>query len=153
MSSSVKRAASSVRRRLSDERGLTLVELLVVLAILGLVVGVVGPRVMDLFGKAKSDTARIEIERLSGILDIYQLDTGSYPSGDQGLMALVERPATATHWTGPYVKGEKSLLDPWGRLYLYRYPGERGTYDLYSLGADGAEGGEGQDADIGNWQE
>ena len=136
------------RRR---QRGFTLVELLVVLVILGLVAAFAAPRVLKYLGGAKTDSARIQIERLSGVLDLYRLEVGSYPSEEAGLNALMERPADAETWNGPYLKKADSLKDPWGRPYLYRVPGENGEYDLYSLGSDGEEGGEGEKQDLTSW--
>lgn len=139
----------TVRTRRS--RGFTLVELLVVLVILGLLAMVAVPQVAKLLGGAERKAATIQIERLSGILDIYRLDVGAYPSSEDGLDALVERPSGVERWNGPYLKKAESLIDPWHNPYVYRYPGEHGEYDLYSLGKDGREGGEGDAADITNW--
>jgi general secretion pathway protein G len=133
------------------ENGFTLVELLVVLAILGLLVALAAPRVMKYLGSARSDTARIQIEKLSGVLDLYRLEIGRYPTEQEGLRALVEKPAQADNWNGPYLKNRESLIDPWGQPYGYRSPGEHGEFDLYTLGADGKEGGDGADKDVTNW--
>ena len=132
-------------------RGFTLIELLVVLAILGLIAVIAVPQVLNYLGRAKTDTARIEIENIGAALDLYRLDVGRYPSEDEGLEALVRRPADVENWNGRYVKKSDSLLDPWGNTYLYRYPGEHWDYDLYSLGADAAEGGEGENQDVVSW--
>ena len=131
--------------------GFTLVELLVVLAILGLLVALAAPRVIKYLGSAKSDTARIQIEKLGGVLDLYRLEIGRYPGEQEGLRALVEKPAQVDAWNGPYMKRRESLTDPWGNPYVYRMPGEHGEYDLYTLGADSREGGDGEDRDITNW--
>ncbi len=131
--------------------GYTLVELLVVLAILGLLVALAAPRIIKYLGSAKTDTARIQIEKLGGVLDLYRLEIGHYPTDQEGLEALVERPPQLDAWNGPYLKNRDALTDPWGRPYGYRSPGEHGEYDLYSLGADGKEGGEGEDKDVTNW--
>ena len=136
------------RRR---ERGLTLIELLVVLLILSLIAAFAVPRVMKYLGGAKSDAAAIQVERLGGILDLYRLDMGRYPGTDDGLRALVEAPFEAGRWNGPYLKKENSLIDPWGEPYEYRFPGDHGDYDLFTLGADGREGGDGEDTDVTSW--
>ena len=133
------------------ENGFTLVELLVVLAILGLLVALAAPRVMKYLGSARSDTARIQIEKLSGVLDLYRLEVGHYPTDQEGLRALVEKPPQAESWNGPYLKNAESIVDPWGASYVYRSPGQHGEFDLYTLGADGKEGGDGADRDIVNW--
>lgn len=139
------------RRPRRRERGLTLVELLVVLLIIAMISAFVVPQVMRYLGGARQDAASVQINQLSGILDLYRLDVGRYPTSAEGLDALVERPTDAEGWNGPYVRKAESLIDPWGRPYQYRYPGEHGEYDLYSLGADGTEGGEGEDADVVSW--
>lgn len=126
-------------------------ELLVVLVILGLILAIATPQVIKYVGGAKSDTAQIQVDRLSGVLDLYRLEVGSYPSEEDGLDALMSQPADAESWNGPYLKKADSLIDPWKRPYLYRYPGEHGEFDLYSLGRDGQEGGEGEDRDVTNW--
>ena len=136
------------RRRSS---GYTLVELLVVLAILGLLVALAAPRVIRYLGTAKTDTARIQIQKLGGVLDLYRLEIGHYPTEEEGLAALVDRPPQVEAWNGPYLKNRQSLVDPWGTPYAYRSPGEHGEYDLYTLGADGKEGGDGEDRDITSW--
>lgn len=137
------------RRIPSRQGGFTLIELLVVLAILALLAGLVGPRVLDQLGGAKSKTAALQIHEIEQALDLYKLDVGRYPTDQEGLEALVKKPAGANGWNGPYLK--KGLPnDPWGRPYLYKNPGRHGSPDVYSLGADGKPGGEGEDADIYN---
>jgi general secretion pathway protein G len=138
-------------RRRRGQRGFTLPELLVVLGILGLLAVLVVPRVVGFYSKAKVDTAKIQIEKFGGILDLYRLEVGSYPGQDDGLKALIEKPADAEAWNGPYIKNDDSLVDPWGEPYVYRFPGEHGEYDIYSLGADKKEGGDGEDQDIQSW--
>jgi|SRR5687768_7737470 len=134
-----------------SEGGFTLIELLVVLVILGLLAAFAAPQVLSYLGQAKTDAARAQVQNIASILDLYRLNVGSYPSEEEGLNALLEPPPDAPRWNGPYVKRRDVLLDPWGELYVYRYPGEFGDYDLYSLGADQAEGGEGEDQDITSW--
>ena len=136
----------------SRRRGFTLVELLVVLAILGLLVGLVGPQVMKALGGSKTKTARIQIEDLSATLDIYRLELGRYPTTNDGLQALVENTAGAANWNGPYLKKNQVPKDPWGNDYQYRSPGEHGSFDLWSLGSDNREGGEGENQDILGWE-
>lgn len=131
-------------------RGFTLLELLVVMVIIGLLAGFVGPRLFAQIGKSESKVARAQIDALGKALDQYRLDVGQYPSTGQGLAALLQTPADAPRWQGPYLA--KALPpDPWGRPYAYRSPGEHGEYDLYTLGRDGAPGGEGDNADLGSW--
>jgi len=132
--------------------GFTLIELLVVLVILGLLAGLVGPRVIKHLGESKSKTAVLQIEELSSALDLYRLEVGSYPSSDQGLVALVEQPVGVDQWNGPYLRKKTIRLDPWGQPYSYRSPGENGPFDIYSLGADNADGGEGEARDILGWE-
>lgn len=137
---------------LPRSRGFTLLELLVVLAILGLLVGLVGPRVMKTLGTSKTNAARIQIEELAGTLDIYRLEVGRYPTTAEGLQALVENPGDVTSWNGPYLTKSKVPKDPWGFDYRYRSPGEHGAFDILSLGADNREGGEGENRDVYGWE-
>lgn len=137
------------KRRAQD--GFTLVELLVVLVILGLIVAFAAPQVIKYVGGAKSDAAKIQIDRLSGVLDLYRLEVGRYPTQEEGLEALMEKPIDADAWNGPYLKKADALNDPWGRPYVYRMPGENGEFDLFSLGADGQDGGEGENEDVTSW--
>ena len=130
-------------------RGFTLLELLVVVAILGLLAGFVAPRYFGQIGKSEVATARAQLDALEKALDQYRLDTGHYPGVDLGLKALVERPQSEPKWNGPYLR--KALPnDPWGKPFIYRIPGEKGDFDLVSLGKDGAPGGTGENADITN---
>jgi general secretion pathway protein G len=121
------------------EAGFTLLELLVVLAILGLLIGLVAPAVLKQLSNAKEKVARQSIERLAGVLDLYKLDVGSYPATDQGLEALIDKPDDVANWNGPYLKSNGVPTDPWGHPFQYRSPSERQghDYDLYSLGPDG----------------
>ncbi len=130
-----------------NERGFTLVELIVVIIILGLIVGLVGPRLFGRVGQSKQATAKAQIELLGAALDQYRLDMGAYPAS---LEALV-RPS-GPNWNGPYLKKPAIPNDPWGRPYQYKCcPGEHGDYDMWSYGADGAPGGEGENADVTSW--
>jgi len=131
--------------------GFTLIELLVVLVILGLLAGLVGPQVLRHLGGAKSDTAQLQISELGAGLDLFHLEVGRYPSSSEGLQALVETPPAVPNWHGPYLKKRQLPKDPWGNDYHYRFPGENGSYDLYSYGADNSEGGEGDNRDIVSW--
>lgn len=131
--------------------GFTLIELLVVLLILGLLGGLVGPRVLKYLGGAKSDTAALQIQELGVGLDLFHLEVGRYPTTEEGLVALSDEPAGADNWNGPYLKKKDIPADPWGHPYRYRSPGEHGDYDLYSLGRDNADGGDGEDADVVSW--
>ena len=134
------------------QEGFTLVELLVVLAILGLLAAIAAPQVMRQLGGAKSEAAEIQLEKLGGVLDLYRLEVGVYPTTAEGLTALVDRPAAAApSWNGPYLKNRDALTDPWGRAYQYRAPGDHGDYDIWSLGADGKPGGEGENRDVASW--
>lgn len=135
-----------------SEAGFTLIELLVVLVILGLLAGLVAPRVLQYLGGARSDSARLQIGNFKAALDLYSIDVGGYPTTEQGLQALVAAPEGAGRWSGPYLSASTVPDDPWGRPYGYRSPGEHGAYDLSSLGADGSEGGSGDDADVTSWQ-
>jgi len=129
--------------------GFTLLELLVVVAIIGLLVGYVAPRYFGQVGKAESATAKAQIDALEKALDQYRLDTGHYPNSEAGLNALVAKPANEPKWNGPYLK-KAVPLDPWNNAYLYKQPGEKGDFDLLSYGKDGKPGGTGEDADITN---
>ena len=139
------------RTQRKPQSGFTLMELLVVLAILGLLMSLVGPRVLNQLGGAKTKTAAIQIKDLEQALEMYKLDVGRFPSGGEGLVALVSKPGNAPGWNGPYLKSDVPL-DPWKREYHYKYPGERGEVDIYSYGQNGAPGGEGEDSDVGNWK-
>lgn len=130
--------------------GFTLVELLVVLAILTLLAGLVGPRVLSQLGGAKSKSAAVQIADFEKALEIYKLDVGRFPTNEEGLDALNKRPATSAGWSGPYLKGSGIPADPWGHPYRYANPGPSGGIEILSLGGDGAPGGEGENADIRN---
>jgi general secretion pathway protein G len=139
------------RREDRREAGFTLIELLVVLVILGMLAAFAAPQVLNYLGRAKTDAAKAQVQNIASILDLYRLEVGRYPDESDGLDALLEPPADAPRWNGPYVKRRDALVDPWGDMYVYRFPGEHGAYDLYSLGADRTEGGEGEDQDVTSW--
>jgi general secretion pathway protein G len=131
-------------------RGFTLLELLVVMVIIGLLAAYVGPRYFSQIGKSEIKAARAQIDAFEKALDAYRLDVGRYPSTEQGLGALETRPQGEAKWQGPYLK-KAAPMDPWGKAYQYRSPGEKGEFDLFSFGKDGQPGGEGEAADVGNW--
>jgi general secretion pathway protein G len=130
-------------------RGFTLLELMVVLLILALIASIAAPQVTKHLRKAKVETAKIQIDALGAALDSFNIDNGRYPSSDESLKALVEKPTGLETWDGPYIKKKESLLDPWGEAYHYRHPGTGREYDIYTLGSDKKEGGEGDAADVG----
>jgi general secretion pathway protein G len=135
----------------AGERGYSLLELLVALAILSLIIAIAAPRLIGYFEASKAKTAKIQIANLSTAMDLYYLSNGSYPTEAQGLKALVEKPEGATAWDGPYLNKADGIIDPWGQPYVYKQPGVHGKFDISSLGADGKEGGTGEDADLGSW--
>jgi general secretion pathway protein G len=130
------------------QSGFTLLELLVVIVIIGLLAGYVAPRYFSQVGRSEVQVARAQIESLEKALDQYRLDMRRYPTAEEGLVALVAKPASADAWSGPYLK-KAVPMDPWGRAYVYRVPGEKGEFQLLSYGRDGKPGGNGEDADIG----
>jgi general secretion pathway protein G len=131
--------------------GYTLIEMLVVLTIISLLLGLVGPRVLSYLGESRVKTTRLQIESFSSALDLFYLDAGRYPTGSEGLDALTQRPSNVPIWNGPYLKGGKVPADPWGHPYQYRSSIERvPPYEILSLGSDGREGGSGTAADISN---
>jgi general secretion pathway protein G len=130
------------------EQGFTLVEMLVVITIIGLIMGLIGPRVLNYLSESKVKAAKIQIQSFSSALDLFNLDSGRYPSAAEGLAALVQRTPGVDTWNGPYLKGGNVPKDPWNHLYVYRMPGEHGAYDIVSYGSDGQEGGSGSAADI-----
>lgn len=133
-----------------SHRGFTLLELLVVMVIIGLLAAYVGPKYFSQVGKSEVKTTRAQIVGFEKALQQYRLDVGRFPSTEQGLQALVSKPATVAKWDGPYL--EKTLpLDPWGNPYVYVSPGEHGDVDISSTGRDGRPGGDGLDADITSW--
>ena len=144
---SLRKAAARIR----GQRGFLLIELLVVIIILGLIAGLVGPRLFGRVGQSKQATAKAQIELFGAALDQYRLDVGSYPSTSVGLDALVRNP-NVPNWTGPYLKKPAVPSDPWGKPYQYKCcPGDHGEYDIISYGFDGVPGGEGENADVTSW--
>lgn len=136
------------RRQRTGQEGFTLVEMLVVITIIGLIMGLIGPRVLNYLNESKVKAAKIQMQSFSGALDLFYLDAGRYPSTSEGLAALVQRTAGVAAWNGPYLKGGNLPNDPWNHAYIYRSPGQRGPYEIISYGSDGQEGGSGIAADI-----
>jgi len=138
-----------MRRNMS---GMTLIEILVVLVLIGIVLGIVGGNFIGRGEKAKADAAKIEIGQIGQSLDLFKLEVGRYPTSQEGLQALISAPPGLANWNGPYWKKSTLPKDPWGNEYRYSAPGQHGPYDIMSYGADGKEGGEGANKDILSWQ-
>ncbi len=134
----------------AHRRGFTLLELLVVMVIIGLLAGYVGPKYFSQIGKSEVKAARAQLDALGKALDQFRLDTGHYPTMEEGLPSLVARPANEPKWDGPYLTKDVPA-DPWGNTYVFKIPGDHGEYDLLSYGKDGQPGGEGEGADVTNW--
>lgn len=147
------RAADDVTEdsvRLGD-RGITLLEMLVVLVILGLLAALIAPQVTNYIGGARSTAGKLQMENIRTAVELYKLDVGAYPPADPGLVALVEQPEDVAGWNGPYLRNRSALNDPWGKPFEYRVPGTDNAFDIYSYGADETPGGDGEDADIVSW--
>lgn len=136
----------------SKKNGFTLLELLVVLAILGLLAAIVGPQVLRYLGSSKTQTAQVQVKNIAASLQLFRLDAGRYPTDAEGLGALIKAPASVPIWNGPYLPDASAITDPWGKPYLLRAPGQHGEVDIYSLGSDGVTGGSGEARDVGNWK-
>lgn len=130
--------------------GFTLIEILVVITIIGLVMAFAANRIFGQGDEAKSRLAKAQIAEIGGKLDLLKLDVGRYPTSSEGLKALLQNPGGMNNWTGPYAQKEEQIKDPWSRDFVYTSPGQRGAYDLVSLGADGKEGGDGPNRDVSN---
>ncbi|WP_267427902.1 type II secretion system major pseudopilin GspG [Methylobacterium sp. GC_Met_2] len=139
-------AGSQPCRLNTEYTGFAHFEILVVLAIIGMIASLATPQVLGYLGRAKCETARIQVKNIAQAVELYCLDLGGYPTSDQGLAALVQ--PTLPGWRGPYVRDARGLTDPWGQAYLYRSPGSQGRYEVYSLGSDGQVGGTGDAADV-----
>jgi general secretion pathway protein G len=146
------RSNPRIYRRDRRQRGMTLIEILVVLTLIAIVMGIVGGNYLQRGEQAKSKAAKIEIEQIGQTLDLYKLEVGRYPTTQEGLQALITAPAGVANWNGPYWKKGTLPKDPWGNDYKYVSPGQHGAYDIISLGADGKEGGEGPNKDINSWE-
>ncbi|MBG6166905.1 general secretion pathway protein G [Labrenzia sp. EL_195] len=145
----MKRLSVSKHRSLTGPKsGYSLIEMLVALAILALIAGIAGPKAISFLSRSKTKTAELQIQELGTALELYYLDIGRYPSEADGLNSLVSVPSSESQWNGPYLENNSSLVDPWDRPYLYRSPGLKGEFDIYSLGRDGAKGGSGEDRDV-----
>jgi general secretion pathway protein G len=132
----------------AGQQGFTLVEMLVVITIIGLIMGLIGPRVLNYLSESKVKAAKIQLQSFGSALDLFYLDAGRFPSTQEGLAALVQPTPGVAAWNGPYLKGGNVPNDPWNNPYIYRTPGERGAYEIVSYGSDGQEGGTGIAADI-----
>jgi general secretion pathway protein G len=144
-----RRAASG---RVAGIRGMTLIEILVVLTLIGIVMGIVGGNYLGQGEKAKQKAAKIEIEQIGQTLDLFKLEVGRYPTTQEGLQALITAPTGVSNWNGPYWKKNTLPKDPWTNEYKYASPGQHGAYDIWSYGADGKEGGEGVNKDVTSWE-
>jgi general secretion pathway protein G len=134
------------------ESGFTLLELLVVLAIMGMLAAIIAPTVIRYLGTSRTQTAHVQIQNVMAALELFRLDVGRYPTPQEGLEALVTAPPTAQNWNGPYLKKDTAIKDPWGEPYIYHIPGQHGEVDVFTLGSDKQPGGTGEAQDVGSWQ-
>jgi general secretion pathway protein G len=141
----------AVRLNKDGDQGFTLLELLVVLAILGLLAAIVGPQVIKYLGSSKTQTASVQAKNIAASLELFRLDAGRYPTAQEGLAVLIKAPPTVPVWNGPYLPQASALRDPWGNAYQFKSPGDHGEIDVFSLGSDAAAGGTGEAKDVGNW--
>ena len=142
---------ADVRAKLGSEAGFTLLELLIVIAILGMLAVVGTVQMMSYLERARTDTAKLQIDQLGAALNLFRIDVGRLPTNDEGLKALVEAPAAIDRWRGPYLTKPDAIRDPWGRPFVYRQPGSHGQYDIMSYGEGGPSGGSGDNFEIVNW--
>lgn len=141
----------AMRVRRTNQTGFTLLELLVVLAILGLLAAIVGPQVIKYLGSSKTQTASVQAKNIAASLELFRLDAGRYPSATEGLAGLLKAPASVPIWNGPYLPQASAIIDPWGNPYKFKAPGDHGEMDVFTLGSDNAVGGSGEAKDVGNW--
>ena len=141
----------TLKRLRRGERGFTLLELLVVLAIMGMLAAIIAPQVIKYLGTSRTQTAKVQINNIVSALELFRLDVGRYPTQQESLGALVAAPSTAPNWNGPYLKKDSALKDPWGEPYAYQIPGQHGEIDVFTLGSDKAPGGTGEAQDVGSW--
>jgi len=132
----------------NSKRGVTILEVLIVLTIMALVAALAGPRLIGYLGRAKNETANLQIQQVQNALQLYYIDVGRYPTDAEGLRGLVEAPASVEGWNGPYLQSDTAIVDPWGRAYLYEATDVSGIPAVRSYGRDGQQGGDGEDADI-----
>lgn len=140
------------KSKIPNDAGFTLTEMLVVLVIIGLLAGLVAPRVIGYLSTSKTKTAKVQLKNIQTALELYVIDNGQYPSIIQGLSALISMPDVSASWQGPYLTSKSGLDDPWKRRFIYKFPGDHSDYDLFSLGRDGRIGGDGEDGDVLGWE-
>jgi general secretion pathway protein G len=143
---------TTMRTTVASDAGFTLLELLIVIAILGMLAVLGTMQLTSYLGRARTDTAKLQIDQLVTAIDVFRIDVGRFPTTDEGLNALFDLPPTATGWRGPYLRKPEAMRDPWGKPFISRQPGEHGAYDRVSYGADSRPGGSGEDLDVTNWQ-